>query len=324
MKAIVCNELGPIENLRLQDVPTPKPKSDEILVAIKAAGVNYPDTLVVQGKYQITPPTPYIPGGEASGIIQEVGADVTGWSVGDRVIVTSMGGAFAEYCVVPTSGLQPMAVNMSFEQAAGFTITYATSYYALKQRANLQPGETVLVLGAAGGVGVTCIEIAKAMGATVIAAASSDDKLAFAQEIGADYLINYSTEDLKSRVKEITGGKGVDVVYDPVGGELAEQALRSTGWNGRYLVIGFASGTIPQLPINLTLVKGSAIIGVWWGAWAARDPKAALANHMELLALVEAEKLKPLVTNTYPLAQTVDAFMLLVNRQAKGKVVLTM
>jgi NADPH2:quinone reductase len=285
--------------------------------------VNYPDTLVVQGKYQIKPPTPYVPGGEASGIVAEIGEGVTDWKVGDRVIVTPLGGAFAEYCVVPSAQVQPMASNMSFEQAAGFTITYATSYYALKQRAKLQPGETVLVLGAAGGVGVTCIEIAKAMGATVIAAASSDEKLAFAQSVGADHLINYSTDSLKDSVKALTAGKGVDIVYDPVGGDLAQQALRSTGWEGRYLVIGFASGDIPAFPANLTLVKGSSVMGVWWGAWAGRDPLAAKQNHLELLEMVEAGKLTPLVTNTFSLADTVDAFNLLVNRQAMGKVVIT-
>ena len=323
MKAIVCNELGPIENLKLEDVDTPTVGKGEVLVEIKAAGVNYPDTLVVQGKYQIKPPTPYVPGGEASGIVAEIGEGVTDWAVGDRVIVTPLGGAFAEYCVVPSAQVQPMASNMSFEQAAGFTITYATSYYALKQRAKLQPGETVLVLGAAGGVGVTCIEIAKAMGATVIAAASSDEKLAFAQSVGADHLINYSTDSLKDRVKALTAGKGVDVVYDPVGGDLAQQALRSTGWEGRYLVIGFASGDIPAFPANLTLVKGSSVMGVWWGAWAGRDPLAAKQNHLELLEMVEAGKLTPLVTNTFSLADTVDAFNLLVNRQAMGKVVIT-
>lgn len=285
--------------------------------------MNYPDTLVVQGKYQIKPPTPYVPGGEASGIVAEIGEGVTDWKVGDRVIVTPLGGAFAEYCVVPSAQVQPMASNMSFEQAAGFTITYATSYYALKQRAKLQPGETVLVLGAAGGVGVTCIEIAKAMGATVIAAASSDEKLAFAQSVGADHLINYSTDSLKDSVKALTAGKGVDIVYDPVGGDLAQQALRSTGWEGRYLVIGFASGDIPAFPANLTLVKGSSVMGVWWGAWAGRDPLAAKQNHLELLEMVEAGKLTPLVTNTFSLADTVDAFNLLVNRQAMGKVVIT-
>ncbi|RMA82535.1 NADPH:quinone oxidoreductase family protein [Umboniibacter marinipuniceus] len=323
MKAIVCNELGPIENLRLEEVDSPKVAKGEVLVEIKAAGVNYPDTLVVQGKYQIKPPTPYIPGVEASGLIAEVGEGVSHWKVGDRVIVTPLGGAFAEYCVVPSTQVQPMASNMSFEQAAGFTITYATSYYALKQRAKLQPGETVLVLGAAGGVGVTCIEIAKAMGATVIAAASSDEKLAFAKSVGADHLINYATESLKDRVKALTAGKGVDVVYDPVGGDLAQQALRSTGWEGRYLVIGFASGDIPAFPANLTLVKGSSVMGVWWGAWAGRDPQAAQQNHMELLAMVEEGRLTPLVTNTFALADTVDAFKRLVNRQAMGKVVIT-
>ena len=323
MKAIVCNELGPIENLKLEDVDTPTVGKGEVLVEIKAAGVNYPDTLVVQGKYQIKPPTPYVPGGEASGIVAEIGEGVTDWKVGDRVIVTPLGGAFAEYCVVPSAQVQPMASSMSFEQAAGFTITYATSYYALKQRAKLQPGETVLVLGAAGGVGVTCIEIAKAMGATVIAAASSDEKLAFAQSVGADHLINYSTDSLKDSVKALTAGKGVDVVYDPVGGDLAQQALRSTGWEGRYLVIGFASGDIPAFPANLTLVKGSSVMGVWWGAWAGRDPLAAKQNHLELLEMVEAGKLTPLVTNTFSLADTVDAFNLLVNRQAMGKVVIT-
>ena len=323
MKAIVCNELGPIENLKLEDVDAPKVGKGEVCVQVKAAGVNYPDTLVVQGKYQIKPPTPYVPGGEASGIVAEIGEGVTDWKVGDRVIVTPLLGAFAEYCVVPSAQVQPMASNMSFEQAAGFTITYATSYYALKQRGKLQPGETVLVLGAAGGVGVTCIEIAKAMGATVIAAASSDEKLAFAKSVGADHLINYSTENLKDSVKALTAGKGVDVVYDPVGGDLAQLALRSTGWEGRYLVIGFASGDIPAFPANLTLVKGSSVMGVWWGAWAGRDPVAAKQNHLELLEMVETGKLTPLVTNTFSLADTVDAFNLLVNRQAMGKVVIT-
>ncbi|NVK10501.1 MAG: NADPH:quinone oxidoreductase family protein [Gammaproteobacteria bacterium] len=324
MKAVVCKQLGPIENLSVEEIDRPVLKDHELLVEVKAAGVNFPDALVVQGKYQVVPEVPYVPGAEGAGVIREVGSAVKRYAVGDEVTFTALGGAYASFIALPETACLPKSPEMSFEQAAGFTITYATSYYALKQRAHLSPGETVLVLGAAGGVGTSCIELAKAMGARVIAAASSDEKLAFAQSKGADEVINYQSDDLKARVKELTNGRGVDVVYDPVGGSLAQLALRCIAWDGRYLVVGFASDEIPQFAANLTLVKGASISGVWWGAWAQRDPKAAFGNHMELLEMVSSGVLNPQVSKSFPLSEVVDAFKELTERRVLGKIVLTL
>jgi NADPH2:quinone reductase len=324
MKALVCKEFGPAENLVIEELPDPQPEAGDVLVNVKAAGINFPDILSIAGKYQIKTPPPFIPGNEAAGVVESVGADVTRFKPGDRVIFTPTGGAFAERCLVSQNFCLPLPDGMSFEQGAGFTITYATSYHAFKQCTSLKEGETLLVLGAAGGVGITAVEIGKALGAKVIAAASSEEKLQFAREAGADETINYSEVSLRDAVKELTGGNGVDVVYDPVGGELAQQALRSLAWHGRYLVIGFACGDIPDFPANIALLKEANIIGVWWGTWAARNPGDSVQNMMELATMVAKGQLKPRVTESYPLGSYVDAFASLTERRARGKVILTM
>jgi NADPH2:quinone reductase len=324
MRALVCQEYGPVENLVIETLDDPVPGDGEVLVEVKAAGLNFPDVLAIAGKYQIKTPPPFVPGNEAAGVVAAVGKDVGRIKVGDSVMFTPPGGGFAEKCVTPEATVMPIIEGLDFVQAAGFAITYGTSYHAFFQSAALQEGETVLVLGAAGGVGITAVEIAKAMGARVIAAASSDEKLAFAQEAGADELVNYSEVPLKETVKELTGGKGADVVYDPVGGELAQQALRATAWHGRYLVIGFASGDIPNFPANLALLKEAKIIGVFWGAWAARNPALQMSNIREMSELIAAGKISPRVTETFPLERFLDAFKSITERRAKGKVVLTM
>lgn len=323
MRALVCKELGPADKLVIETRPDPVAGAGEVLVRVHAAGINFPDLLVIQGLYQVKVEPPFIPGNEAAGVVLSIGDGVTRYKTGDRVIIMpEVGGAFAELCAVPQERVIPMLDQLDFEQAAGFTITYGTSYHALKQSAKLQPGETVLVLGAAGGVGITAVECAKAMGARVIAAASSEVKLEFARSAGADETINYSQESLRDRCKALTGGKGVDVVYDPVGGELAQQALRALGWHGRYLVIGFASGDIPNFPANIALLKEASIIGVWWGTWLANHPGEAEENMKELFGMVVKGILKPRVTETWPLDSYAEAFNSLSNRTARGKVIL--
>jgi NADPH2:quinone reductase len=323
MKALVCNEFGPAENLSLEERPAPSPGKGEILVDIKAAGVNFPDILTVQGKYQFKPELPFVPGAEVAGIVTAVGEGVTSHKVGDKVISTLQICGFSEQCVASEHGSFGMGETMSFEQAAGFAITYGTSYYALKQQAKIQPGETLLVLGAAGGVGIATIQIAKAMGAKVIAAASSEEKLDFACEAGADLRINYSEENLKDKVKELTGGKGADVIYDPVGGDFSEQAFRAIAWDGRFLVIGFASGPIPAIPLNLMLLKGASLVGVFWGAWAARFPMESRQNFDELIEMIDGGQFSPLVTEVYSLDDYKAAFASISERRAKGKVILS-
>ena len=324
MKALVCKEYGPPEKLSIEEHHDPLPQDGEVLVDIKAAGINFPDVLMIGGNYQVKIPPPFVPGGEVAGVVEAVGNGVTRFKPGDRIIAIPPGGGFAEKCVLTEKLCFPLPDSLSFEQGAGFTITYATSYHAFRQCTELKAGETVLVLGAAGGVGITAVEIAKALGAWVIAAASSEEKLQFAREAGADETINYSEAPLKERVKELTGGKGVDVVYDPVGGELAEQAYRALAWHGRYLVIGFASGDIPEFPINIALLKEASIIGVWWGTWANHNPADSLQNMAELAAMVDKGTLNPRVTESYPLAHYTDAFAAITERRARGKVVLTM
>lgn len=324
MRALVCNEYGPPEALALEEYPDPEIGDRQLLVDVAAAGVNFPDILRIAGKYQVKTPTPFIPGNEGAGTVAAVGKDVTRFAVGDRVVVMSDSGTFAEKCVADEMTTMPLPAGLDFEQGAGFTVTYGTSYHAFKQSAHLEPDEIVLVLGAAGGVGITAVEIAKAMGARVIAAASTDDKLAFAEQAGADELVNYSTQPLKETVKELTGGEGVDVVYDPVGGELADQALRATAWHGRYLVIGFASGDIPKFPANIALLKEASIIGVWWGTWASKNPKLQMQNVMEMAALIKEGRLEPRVTEAYALDDYVKAFSAITERRALGKVVLKM
>lgn len=320
----MCKEIGPTDKLVVEELTDPVAGPSEVLVRVQAAGINFADILVIKGRYQVKLEPPFIPGHEAAGIVSAVGEGVTHYKTGDKVMIMPEGAAFAELCAVPVQRVIPMPESLGFEQAGGFTITYGTSYHAFKQSAGLQAGETVLVLGAAGGVGITAVEIAKAMGARVIAAASSDEKLDFARAAGADETINYSEESLKDRCKALTNGKGIDVVYDPVGGELAQQALRALAWHGRYLVIGFASGDIPEFPANITLLKEASIIGVWWGTWTQLNPRDSVQNMAELAGLVAAGKLTPRVTETYTLDQYAEAFASLENRKARGKVILTM
>jgi NADPH:quinone reductase and related Zn-dependent oxidoreductases len=279
MKAILCKEYGPAETLVIEDVPSPKMGDRGVKIRVKAAGLNFPDTLIIEGKYQLQPPMPFSPGGELAGEVIEVGDKVTRFKPGDRVAALTGFGAFAEEVVAPESNLLPIPDNMPDEKAAGFMMVYGTSYYALKQRANLQPGETLLVLGASGGVGLAAVELGKAMGAKVIAAASSSEKLRIAKDAGADELINYTDEPLKDAVKKLTRGKGVDVIYDPVGGDFTEQALRTMAWNGRHLIIGFAAGDIPKVPANLTLLKGCSVVGVFWGAFTRNEPGSECTEH---------------------------------------------
>jgi NADPH2:quinone reductase len=323
MKALVCVEHGPPEKLVVQDLPTPEPGKGEVRIRMHAAGVNFPDVLIIQNLYQFKPPLPFSPGGEAAGVVDAVGEGVTRYKVGDKVIAMIGNGAFREQFLAAQHQVIPIVGDMPFDVAAGFTMTYGTSHHALKQRARLAAGETLLVLGAAGGVGLAAVELGKLMGAKVIAAASSDEKLALCKEYGADDVINYSTEDLKERVKQITGGRGVDVVYDPVGDKYAEPAFRSIAWNGRYLVVGFAAGEIPKLPLNLPLIKGASIVGVFWGAFTAHEPKLHEANMAELLKWFAEGKLKPHVSAHLPLERGAEAIRLLMDRKAKGKVILT-
>jgi NADPH2:quinone reductase len=324
VRALVCNEYGPPESLTVEEMDDPVAGEGEVLIDVAAAGINFPDVLSIAGKYQVKTPTPFVPGNEAAGTVVALGEGVTRFSVGDKVIVATRGKAFAEKCVSKEETTTLLPAGLNFEQGAGFSVAYGTSYHALKQSANLQAGETVLVLGAAGGVGITAVEIAKTMGARVIAAASSDEKLDFAKSAGADELINYSEVSLKETVKELTGGNGADVVYDPVGGELADQAFRATAWHGRYLVIGFACGDIPKFAANIALLKEASIIGVWWGTWAAKNPALQIQNLQELAALVADGKLTPRVTESYALDDYVDAFSTITERRARGKVILRM
>ena len=321
MKALLCKAFGPAKSLVLEETASPQIKINEILLNVHAAGVNFPDTLIIEGKYQFKPPFPFSPGGEAAGVIAGVGEKVKHLKVGDRVMALTGWGSFAEQVAVPAYNALPMPQTMDFNIAAAFSMTYGTSMHALKQRANLQPGETLLVLGASGGVGLAAVEIGKALGATVIAAASSAEKLEVAKKAGADQLINYADTNLKDEIKRLTNGKGVDVIYDPVGGDLFDQAIRSIAWNGRLLVVGFASGRIPELPTNLALLKGAAVIGVFWGAFAQRQPEDNAANFQQLFAWFEEGKLKPLVSQVYPLEQAGEAIDSLGERRAVGKVV---
>lgn len=324
MRSLVCKAYGSPDDLVVEEQDEPIAAPGEIVVDIKAAGLNFPDVLVISGQYQVQTPPPFVPGHEAAGIVSVVAADVEGIAVGDRVIITPSGGAFAEKCAVDANLAMPIPDGLDFGQAAGFTITYSTSYHALKQSANLQRGETVLVLGAAGGVGITAVEIAKAMGANVIAAASTDDKLEFTVSAGADETVNYSAVSLREAVKEISSGAGVDVVYDPVGGEIGEQALRTLARHGRYLVIGFASGKIPEFPANLVLLKEASIIGVWWGPWASRNPKLQAQNLEAMGKMIAAGQLQPRVTKSYALDEFREAFRAITTRRVRGKIVFHM
>ncbi len=321
MRAVLCKQLGLPESLAIEEIPSPQLKPGQLLIRVGACGVNFPDTLIIQGKYQFKPELPFSPGGEIAGEVIAIAPEVTRFKVGDRVIGLCGWGGYAEEVAIDASAVVAIPDEMNFTTAAAFLLAYGTSYHALKQRASLQAGETLLVLGAAGGVGLAAVELGKVMGARVIAAASTDEKLALTKIHGADDVINYSNDDLKSRVKELTAGKGVDVVYDPVGADMFEPAVRATGWKGRILVVGFAGGYIPKLPVNLTLLKGSSVVGVFWGEFARREPQVSAQNNQELLAMFLKGQVKPHVSQSFELAKASAALDVLMSRQAKGKLV---
>lgn len=322
MKAVVCKAFGSMDDLVVEDVPAPRPAEGEVSIAIKACGVNFPDVLLVQGKYQVKPMLPFSPGIEIAGVVKAVGEGVAHVKPGDAVATSLQHGGFAEEAVAPAAGVVPLPAGLDFKIAAGFTLAYGTAYHALKDAARLVRGETLLVLGAAGGVGLAAVELGKLMGARVIAAASSAAKLATCERVGADEVINYEQEDLRDALQRVTGSRGVDVVYDPVGARFAEPAIRSLAWRGRYLVIGFAGGEIPRIPLNLALLMERSIIGVYWGAWTAREPEANRANLAQVLEWIVAGKLKPLVSRAFPLEQAAAALAELANRRVLGKIVL--
>jgi len=323
MKALLCKAWGPPSALVVEEVADLVPADHEAIVRVHAAGVNFPDTLIIQNKYQFKPERPFSPGGECAGVILAVGAKVKHVQPGLRVIAFTGHGAFAEQVRVDARTLVPVPEGVDFVVASAFVMTYATSYHALADRARLAAGETLLVLGASGGVGLAAIEIGKALGARVIAAASSAAKLAVCKAHGADELIDYEAEDLRERVKALTGGKGVDVVYDPVGGRYTEPALRSLAWRGRLLVVGFAAGDIPQLPANLPLLKGADIVGVFWGDYARREPGKLMGDLQQLFGWLREGKLRPLIAGTYPLERAAEALTALMERRVSGKLVVT-
>jgi NADPH2:quinone reductase len=321
MRAVRCHELIGPAGLRVDDVPEPQPGSGEVLIDVKAAGVNFPDILITQGKYQFKPPPPFVPGGEVAGVVRAIGAGVTGFSPGDRVAATMMFGAFAERVTAPAAAVARLPDAVSFELGASVLLTYATTIHALVDRAALRPGETLLVLGASGGVGTAAIEIGKRLGAKVIAAAKGEEKLAYCREHGADATIDYTREDLKERAKALSGG-GVDVIYDPVGGDFTEAALRAIAWEGRYLVVGFASGPIPKIPANLVLLKSCQIVGVFWGAFAQREPARNGANVERVLSWLVEGSIRPHIDAVLPFDRAGDALERLARREVKGKLVL--
>jgi len=324
MKAIICKQFGPPDSLVLENLPPLTAGNAQVVIGIKAAGVNFPDTLIIQNKYQFKPELPFSPGSECAGVVKEAGEGVSTVKSGDKVIALTTHGAFAEEILVKEAECIPLANGVDYKQAAGFTLTYGTSYYGLHNRAQLKANETLLILGAAGGVGSAAIELGKIMGARVIACASSEEKLAACKQLGADELINYEREDLRERIKQLTNDRGVDVVYDAVGGKYAEPAVRSMSWNGRYLVVGFAAGEIPKIPLNLTLLKGCALVGVFWGSFMRKEPAAAGKNHSQLMTWLAQGKLKPLISAVYPLPEASRALKDLMDRKVTGKVVLVM
>ena len=324
MKAYVCREFGPVESHKVEEIEDPRAEAGQVVVDVKAAGVSFPDVLIVQGKYQFQPPFPFSPGGEIAGVISEVGEGVVDWKAGDRVIAMTGNGGIAEKVVAFEMTLMPLPETMDFKDGAAFPLNYGTTYHALKQRGQLQPGETLLVTGAGGGVGTTAIEIGKAMGAKVIAAASTEEKLEIAKNLGADETINYSDGELKEKVKALTDGLGADVIYDPIGGDIFLQCMRCVNWKGRVLVIGFASGPIPEVPTNLALLKGCSIVGVFWGRFTGAEPEENSKNFNELFALHAEGKLKPQITKSYSLDDAAEAISSLENRKATGKVVIEM
>ena len=321
MRALLCREYGPIERLRVEDVPSPRPGPNEVVVEVKASSLNFPDALMVQGLYQVKPPLPFSPGMELAGIVKEVGADLRGVARGDRVVAFPGRGGFAQECLVAADRVSPLPAGMDFETGSAFMLTYCTSLHALKDSGHLQPGETLVVLGAAGGVGTSAVEAGKAMGAKVIAAASSEEKLAFCRKLGADETIDYEKADLRQRILDLTGGKGADVVYDPVGGAHTEAALRATAWHGRLLVIGFASGVIPQVKLNLALLKERSLVGVYWGDWTQHDPQGQRRNVDQLAGWFAEGKIKPALSERVSLEEAPAAMLRLLQRNVKGKVV---
>ena len=323
MKAILCKQYGPPDSLVFEDLPSPTPRRGEVVVSVKAASVNFPDVLIIENKYQLKPPLPFSPGSELAGVVKQIGDGVTNVKPGDRVMAITGYGAFAEEVVVDATRILPIPSGMDFSTASAFGLTYATGDHALRDRGDLKAGETMLVLGASGGVGLAAIEIGKIVGARVIACASSPQKLAVCREHGADEGINYAAEDLRERIKALTGGTGPDVIYDAVGGPYTEPALRSIAWRGRLLVVGFAAGEIPKIPLNLTLLKGCSIVGVYWGDFARREPDRFAASIRQLGAWYAKGKLKPHVSATFPLARAADALALMAARKVTGKVVLT-
>jgi NADPH:quinone reductase len=322
MHAWLCENPTGVDALQWKELPTPAPKAGEVLIEIRAASLNFPDLLILQNKYQMKPPLPFVPGSEYAGVIAAVGEGVKHLQVGQSVACLSGTGGFATHAIAPAALCMPLAAGFPHVDAAAFIMIYATSYHALVDRAQLQAGETVLVLGAAGGVGTSAIQIAKGMGARVIAAASTDEKCELCRSIGADATINYTRQDLRDAVKELTGGKGPDVIYDPVGGDLAEPAFRSIAWRGRYLVIGFAAGPIPSLPLNLPLLKGASIVGVFWGSFAKHEPKANAAMMGELARWYAEGRIKPVIDRTMPMAELKAAFAHMGSRGVKGKLVM--
>ena len=322
MRAVLCTEYGSHKSLTVADVEDPGPAAGQVLIEVRAASLNFPDLLVVQGLYQFKPEPPFVPGAETAGVVTALGGGVDGLAVGQKVATVGVAGGFAELRVVDADSVIPLPDDADLQLAAATTMTYGTSYHALVQRGRLTSDETLLVLGAAGGVGSAAVEIGKALGAIVIAAASTDEKLSFCRDIGADQTINYTTEDLRSRVKELTGGLGADVIYDPVGGDLTESAFRAIAWEGRHLVLGFTAGEIPRLPMNLPLLKGASVVGVFWGSFTAREPKLAAANLSAVDSMIADGRLRPRITEVFTLDEIVDAYELLATRKAMGKVVI--
>jgi NADPH2:quinone reductase len=323
MKAVLCKQFGPPETLVVEELPSPRPGPGEVVVSVKAASVNFPDVLVIQNKYQVKATPPFTPGSEFAGVVKEIGAGVTEVRPGDRVLGAGSSGGFAEECLVPAGArLVPIPASMDFPTAASFLLTYGTSHHALCNRADAKAGESLLVLGAAGGVGLAAVEIGKILGLRVIAAASSKEKLAVCREHGADETIDYSSEDLRERIKALTGGKGVDLIYDPVGGAYTEAALRSSAWRARLLVVGFAAGEIPKIPLNLPLLMERSVVGVYWGEWSKRAPQEFAAAVKQLGEWFAERKLRPHISARYPLAEAPRALRDMAERRVMGKVVL--
>lgn len=323
MKAIICEKFGPPASLVYKEIPKPSAKDKEVVVRVTACSLNFPDTLIIQGKYQFKPPLPFTPGSDIAGVIAEVGKSVKHLKIGDEVIGFVPHGGFAEYVTAPSKNIFPKPLQMEATVAASFLMAYGTSYHALKDRAKLEAGETLVILGASGGVGLAAVELGKQMGARVIACASTDEKLNLCTAHGADETINYSRENLKEKIKTLTEGKGADIIYDPVGDAYTEPALRAIAWEGRYLVVGFAAGEIPKIPLNLSLLKGCQIVGVFWGSFAMQFPNKNIQNTMVLMQWYAEGKLKPHIHKTYPLIETHKAMEEMVARKVRGKIVVT-